>query len=439
MSIRTHIIKSSLLLSSVFMLGQIAEAVTVDVGGSIRPRVEYASKGIQGNTPTAANPNPSKTHTTMQTRLNVKGTVDENVSAFIQIQDARTWGGETPGVSPSFTRTGTSNASTGLDVHQAYLLVKNVWGSNLALKVGRQEMVFDEARLIGNIGWIQQAQSFDAIRADFNAAGLGFTTFYSQTLANDTHPTMGPTIVAGTRDGHFGGARITYKIGEGKNDRITGYYYICNNTSTGGNDVYDNLNILGIYFNKQLGKVRVRLDGAYEFGDRSAVAGPALNVDAYMLTGAIEMKHGAGHGGKIGLWVDYLSGDSNGADRDQNQFVTPYATNHKFYGHIDKFLNNPVTGLIDLAVKGSIGITPSTKVQAHFHNFSAASTRTGVASNYGQEIDLQITHKLAANTALRAGYSHYFAGGSSPAGNVGVGGILSLESDWAWMMFVTKF
>ena len=48
MSIRTHIIKSTMLLSSLFIIGQVAEAVTVDVGGSIRPRLEFVDEGGQG-------------------------------------------------------------------------------------------------------------------------------------------------------------------------------------------------------------------------------------------------------------------------------------------------------------------------------------------------------------------------------------------------------
>ena len=138
MSIRTHIIKSTMLLSSLFIAGQIAEAATVDVGGSIRPRVEFVDEGAQGQLV-----GQSKTHTTMQTRVNVKATIDESVSAFIQIQDVRTWGGELGsnaaggGAPPSLTRTGTSTSGQ-LDVHQAYFIVKDVMDSGLNLKIDNQ-------------------------------------------------------------------------------------------------------------------------------------------------------------------------------------------------------------------------------------------------------------------------------------------------------------
>ena len=187
MSIRTHIIKSTMLLSSLFIIGQVAEAITVDVGGSIRPRLEFVDEGGQGQ-----GLNQSKNHTTMQSRINVKATVDESVSAFIQIQDVRTWGGEPgsangvngplgAGAPPSITRTGTTTDGQ-VDFHQAYILVKNVMGSGASLKVGRQEMVFDEARLIGNIGWIQQAQSFDAVRVDGGNDSFGVTGFYAKPI-----------------------------------------------------------------------------------------------------------------------------------------------------------------------------------------------------------------------------------------------------------------
>ena len=430
MGIRTHIIKSAMLLSSVFMLGQIAEAVTVDVGGSIRPRVEYADEGIQG-----MGANQSKTHTTMQSRVNVKGTVDENVSAFIQIQDVRTWGGEVASAAPpSMTRTGTSVHSSGLDVHQAYIVVKNVWDSGVNMKVGRQEMVFDEARLIGNIGWIQQAQAFDAARFDFKVGGTGVTAFYAQTQANDSHPTMGQTIVAGTQDGHFGGLRLTWGLGE-KGDRLTPYYYIVNNTANGFAaptvTIYENLNVAGVYLQKHFGNVRFRFDGAYEFGPMS----PTVDVNAYMLTGALEWKTEGGN--KIALWVDYLSGDNKPADTKSETFVIPYGTNHKFYGHIDKFLSNPTAGLIDIALRTNWKLNDSTKLEVDLHNFSSAVSLAGGSSNLGQEVDIDINHKLAANTSLRAGYSRYFAG--NKVTNGGTTGNTTVDSNWAWVMMMTKF
>jgi hypothetical protein len=418
-----------MLLSSLFIIGQVAEAVTVDVGGSIRPRVEYVDDGGQGQ-----GANVSKTHTTMQTRINVKATVDENVSAFIQIQDVRTWGGETPStLPPSITRTGTSTSGQ-VDFHQAYLLVKDVMGTGLNLKVGRQEMVFDEARLIGNIGWIQQAQSFDAARIDTRRGDFGFTGFYAQTLANDTHPVLGSTLASTTvAESEFVGARGTYHL-KGK-DRITAYFYSANdpNMTVPGNAVIQKLHTAGLYAAATFNGVRFRVDTAYQFGEVT----PTIDVEAYMMTFSIGKNLDIAEGARLEFWADYLSGDDGNDTLKRKQFTIPYGTNHKFYGHADKFLQNPATGLVDFVVKFNVKPTAKLKLQVHAHKFWAAETSaTMTDTNLGSEIDLQLSYALAANTRLRMGYSRYIAGGVT---NGGVGGNTTMDTNWAWAMMQTKF
>ncbi|MDQ7011146.1 MAG: alginate export family protein, partial [Mariprofundaceae bacterium] len=285
-----------LLAAAMLFGGQLAGAVDISVGGSLRPRVEFVDEGAQGQAV-----GQSKTHTTMQTRINVKATVDDDVSAFIQIQDVRTWGGEAgsagltgpaggagpAGAPPSITRSGTSTSGQ-LDLHQAYFIVKNALNSGVDLKIGRQEMVFDEHRLIGNIGWIQQAQTFDVARLDFDLAALKMTAFYAETVSKDTHPTLAHTVAGATIESRFYGVRATYGLG-GK-DRITPYFYYSENPNgifvatlapVGAGTTPGSMQSLataGVYFLKHFGDFRFRFDGAYQFGDES----PTVDISAYM-------------------------------------------------------------------------------------------------------------------------------------------------------------
>lgn len=440
MSIRTHIIKSTMLLSSLFIIGQIAEATTVDVGGSIRPRVEYVNQGGQG----LATDGTNMTHTTMQTRLNVKATVDENVSAFIQIQDVRTWGGEVnSGLPPSLTRTGTSTSGN-VDFHQAYFIVKDALGTGLNLKVGRQEMVFDEARLIGNIGWIQQAQSFDAVRVDTRRDNVSFTGFYSQTWASDTHPTLQSTTVATSAkpagpESSFVGGRATYHM-SGK-DRITGYIYSAFDPiiGTGTTPLLQELHTAGLYAAKTFGGVRLRFDGAFQFGEVT----DTQEVDAYMITFSAGKNLDIAHGARIEFWADVLSGDDGTDATKQTKFTIPYGTNHKFYGHADKFLNNPTQGLVDLAIKFWVKPTAKIKLVAHAHNFRADTLNPTAGINsekMGSEIDLQAHYALAKNTKVVLGYSHFSAAAANTAtSGGGVGGNPTFDTDWAFAMMISKF
>lgn len=428
MSIRTHIIKSTMLFSSLFIIGQVAEAATVEVGGSIRPRVEFVDTKV---TPQTAG--SSKNYTTMQTRVNVKATVDESVSAFIQIQDVRTWGGETASTKPpSITHTGTSTSGN-VDFHQAYLVIKDIVDSGINLKIGRQEMVFDEARLIGNIGWIQQAQSFDAIRADARRGDIGLTGFYAQTVSTDTHATLASTLDTTTGpESEFFGARGTYHL-KGK-DRITAYYYGAFDPNAvtdlgAAGALVQEIHTVGLYAAATFNGVRFRIDGAYQFGDVTETR----DIDANMLTVSVGTNLDIAKGARIEVWADYLSGDDGTNALTRKNFTTPYATNHKFYGHVDKFLQNPTTGLVDFVVKFWVKPTAKLKLVAHAHKFTADETSATLTDkNLGSEVDLQLHYVLAKNTKLVLGLSQYFSGAQTTGGT-------SQDTTWGFGMFTSKF
>ena len=156
-----------------------------------------------------------------------------------------------------------------------------------------------------------------------------------------------------------------------------------------------------------------------------------------MLTGAVSTKLDIAEGANVGLWVDYLSGDDGTDATKIKTFTTPYATNHKFYGHMDYFLNNPAHGLIDYVFKGSVKATPKLRFQFHAHKFQAAeSTATLTDKDLGSEIDLDMSYAIATNTKLRIGYSHFFSGGPVNGGN---NGNTTVDGSWAWMQMQMKF
>ncbi len=440
MNVRKYFYYALPLGAAVFLGGQFAQAVDFKFSGEVRPRTEVAHQAV------GAGVNQHKSFSTMRTRLGVRAIVDSDASAFIQLQDVRTAGGETGTAKPpSITQTGTSVAASGLDMHQAYIDLKNLLDSGIHLKIGRQEMAFDEHRLIGTIGWIQQAQAFDAIRADVNLSQLSdklsLTGFFAKTLAINTHPVLANTLtVASTFESNFAGERLTYKLG-GKGDRITQYFYYALNPSRTGNGTTDtapdqarNIKYIGGYLAKHFAGVRFRFDGAYEFGNKTLTT----DIKAYMLTVSLGTKLDIMHGAGISLWYDYLSGDNNSTDTTVHTFTTPYATNHKFYGNIDKFLNIPTLGLQDFVVKLWFKPTAKLKLVVHGHQFRSAKTGTAAQApkNLGQEIDTHLRYPIAKNTVLGLGYSHYFGNGTVSGG---IGGNTTLNSNWGYAQVDFKF
>ncbi|GMQ99379.1 MAG: hypothetical protein BMS9Abin18_0196 [Zetaproteobacteria bacterium] len=442
MNIRKYIFYSLPLGAAVLLGGQFAQAVEFKFSGEIRPRFEYANNALSSK---AKDPllNDTVSFTTTRTRLGVTAIVDSDTSGFIQIQDVRTWGGATPTTAPpSLTQTGTSVSASGLDIHQAYIDLKNILDTGLGLKIGRQELVFDEHRLIGNINWIQQGQTFDAVRGYYGLTDvLSVTAFIAKTLADATHPTLAATLAGNNNfESSFSGLRVNYSLG-GK-DRITPYLYHALNVSRTGKltgnlfpNVAQRLDYVGAYILKHIDRFRIRLDGAYQFGNISTT----VDSSAYMLTANISTNvDNIGKGANIMLWFDYLSGDDNPNDLTSNTFITPYATNHAYYGYMDNILNIPTQGLIDAAIKVWVKPTEKLKIKVDAHWFRSTESRVATPDkNLGQEIDVTGIYPLAKNTKLVLGYSHYFAG--DPLSDNSLGSHTRQDGNWAYAMIDFKF
>src|SRR3989442_14416301 len=136
----------------------------VTIGGEARIRYEFRNNtsfnSVAGNESAASH----------RIRVNVGYDLTPDVSFFAQLQAARVWGTEGNGLTASPQGTGigavsaTNLGGTGVDLHQGYILLKNVLVSGLSVKAGRQEIIFGDHRLFGNFGWSQVGNSFDAVR-----------------------------------------------------------------------------------------------------------------------------------------------------------------------------------------------------------------------------------------------------------------------------------
>jgi hypothetical protein len=116
-----------------------------------------------------------------------------------------------------------------------------------------------------------------------------------------------------------------------------------------------------------------------------------------------------GTGGSLTLWYDLLSGDADPNDGDTKVFDTMFATNHKFYGFADMFLNISVhtggQGLQDLAVKGSYRVSPEVSLGLDLHTFSLVEQRALASSHLGEEIDATIQYRYTGNLTFQGGFS----------------------------------
>ncbi|MFZ6008966.1 MAG: alginate export family protein, partial [Bacteroidota bacterium] len=77
---------------------------------------------------------------------------NEKFSTSIKLQDIRIWG-----------ETGQINKSDNLfSVHEAW--AQYAFNKKLSVRVGRQELVYDDHRILGNLEWAAQARSHDVLK-----------------------------------------------------------------------------------------------------------------------------------------------------------------------------------------------------------------------------------------------------------------------------------
>ena len=342
-----------LLLSVALLAPANAEAPELTPEIQVRPRLETHSgkDGAEGG---------EVLFVSQRSRLGATLESD-NISARVVVQDVRTFGEESNTLTDF-------NADT-LDVHFAYLDWKIVDG--VKLRAGRQEVAIHEHRLIGTVGWTQQARAFDGALASAGNDTLsldagGFITAESDSPVNEND--AGLLLARAGWSGEGGLVDALYVLDVDAATTMT-------------------RNTAGVYAKGGSGILSGRVEGYAQMGS----AGDA-SIFAYMAGVQGTLAPEVGWSPKVTLWYDLLSGDEDPADAEITAFNTLFATNHKFYGHADIAvfgLGGPGDGrgLQDIALKLQVSPTDTVSVNVDGHAFLAAAPQGGEAAMLAQEVD----------------------------------------------------
>ncbi|MDH3224317.1 MAG: alginate export family protein [Gemmatimonadota bacterium] len=344
-------------------------AQKVDVQGQVRPRMEARDRG--GGDDAVA-------FTTMRVRAAVDATLEARISVFLQLQDVRAWGEETSTIG-DFT-------ADQLDLHQGY--VKVGFGTVVSAQVGRQETVFGGQRLVGAVDWTPQGRSFDGVRLTVTP-GWGRLDFIAYKL--------GESSVAAVPEADLVGAYGVVDLGR----RNALDLYVLYDREAGLQST-DRVT----YGSRLTGDLKgwsYRGEFSLQDGDRRG-----SSVSAYMMGARVGTSFAGGRA-TVTLWFDLLSGDSDGGDGQTKVFDTLFATNHKFYGFADLFLDIPQhtggLGLRDKAVKTGYRLTDALQVALDLHQFDLAEQGGFSTSSLGQELDLTLKYAHSSNLEFTAGHS----------------------------------
>jgi hypothetical protein len=260
---------------------------------------------------------------------------------------------------------------------------------NTTLTFGRQRIVLDDSRFVGNVGWRQNEQTFDGLRAQLG----GTATKADFTYADQVNRVFGPDSSVGKWHGDVVLANVSHTFPVGT---LTLFDYFVDLEDA----VAVSSNTIGARLtgSKPIGGIGATYALSYarqsDAGDNPA----SFTEDYYLLEGGLNFS-------KIGVALGYELLGSDGA----NAFSTPLATLHVFQGWADKFLTTPPAGLEDRYVKlsypmGQRGRFTNIAVLAFFHDFGAEEG----SAHFGEELDVQLVARTG-RLALTLKYSDYRA------------------------------
>jgi len=406
---------------AVFLLAGSTVYAQVKISAELRPRTEY-NHGVK--TPAVEDQDPSVI-TSQRTRLNLDFK-NESFAFGMVMQDVRRWGDE---------RQLTADANKDLYLHQA-------WGewfidNNFSLKVGRQQLVYDDHRILGSVGWAQQARSHDL--ALFKYTGkinvhLGLA-YYNQNLNNNIY--NGPNAYK----------RMQFLWLNHKSENYSASVLFLANGKSYWKDADQTEQgvkcgrTLGTHVKTEVSGIKLAGNFYYQFGEdviRQDFGTPDGSIDISAYNFSIDAMMGLSEIVNVGAGYEVLSGtDQTGSDKN-NSFAPLYGTNHKFNGFMDYFYvgnhgNN--VGLHDIYLKANAK-PGKVKFNGAIHFFSADGDIENHSKGLGTEIDLWCGYSHKGQVQLDFGYSHMFASDALYA----IKGVSSNNTgnSWAWVQLTFK-
>lgn len=254
----------------------------------------------------------------------------------------------------------------------------------LTATLGRQRIILNNARFVGNVGFRQNEQTFDALRLAYRASDhLSFNYIYVDRVRR----ILGDDSANGEwrSDSHIGQVDLKTDVGD-----FSGYALLLDfdNAAAQSNQTY------GLRWTRTFASDPWRFTLGAEAATQRDYGNSPTSFDLNY--------YAANAGAQRGQWRVAVGGEmleGNGA----RGFATPLATLHAFQGWADVFLTTPADGIRDL--NGSVSWTDETlpvgrslTLTARYHDFASEDGD----ANFGSEFDAVANWRINQRWALEA-------------------------------------
>lgn len=323
------------------------------------------------------------------------------------------------------------------EINRAYLRYQGI--PKLDVGLGRQRIILDNQCFIGNNGWRQSEQTFDALTANYlGLTDWGFyyahinrvkgvansSPLYNFNIASDDN--LLNISFNGWSYGKFAGYAYLlkneepdrYLLNTNTNNHVNPTLRYRTNDSyglrfDGGHNFYEGMPLKILYtaeFAKQQLKVPTRT---------------TFNTNYHLLDA------GLSYTTSRGVWSARYAQEVMGSDHlgtTFQGFQTPYGTKHPFDGWADLFLNTPASGIKDSFMTITSDIQSlGMKITAVYHDYYPDDG----PGKFGRESDIQILKQFSTNYTLGIKYAAY-AAGKATASNFTLANNIDTNKLWVW-------
>ena len=403
-----------LLLMLFTSTGLFAQVFTLS--GEFRPRLELRH-GYRTLPPVDAD---MAAFVSQRSRLNMMYE-SKILNVFASVQEVRTWGGK-----------GMFEVEPGLGFHQAYAEIPFL--NYFSLKIGRQELRYNNQRLFGINNWNQNGRTHDA--AIFKFMNDGWSVHLG-TAFNQSRENIFGTYYDGSEYKSLNYLWIDKKIGDVNLNGmavIDGYQSVLLSSKTYFRSTF------GGIVNWKLNKHALELH-AYRQGGKNP---DSQKINAWYLN--IVARFNPVNEFNLAIGSEVFSGNDQKKPEDRYRVFNPlYGGVHLYNGHLDYFADIPKStknaGLINPYLNVAYAIDSKKIVKADYHLFALNgnvldSKGDPIKKYLGSELDLTFQLTFSKAIDLQVGYSTMFASKSmeylKPLGS-------SEEPvHWGWIMLTVK-
>lgn len=338
------------------------------------------------------------------------------------VQDVRLWG-NSPQLADSYNNFAIQEIYAKLNLHKHW-----------ALKIGRQEITYDNERLFGKVDWTQQGRVHDAAIILFRNEKFGADVGFAFNQSSIKNATTFYDISGNYKTIQF--AHLNYKF----NEKMMASLLVLNNGMQSSNAAADSSKTkfsqtFGTFLQYKNDKVKCEGEFYYQTGKTPEWIDHSINA----IEAGIDLTYKPVKQFSLTAGYQYLSGNKTASTKVNEAFTPFYGTNHKFNGALDYFyvgnhLNS--VGLNDLHAGIQLNIK-KTNLSLTAYHFNTAIGEGFKKGYLGNEVDAVFGCPIKENDVnLKVGYSHYFTSDRL----LEVKGVQNPKNiqNWAWLMLDIK-